>query len=172
MCCFVQYACVSFTVKALAVARWGYTQATAFIYFMLHEVTFWLCFGCIMVTLWLLLQLLFPPGWRLCCAIPRREWTCLQFLLFLESPCSLLAASSLPILGFSKQCTQCEQQDSWCHQARISSASGIVSRMRSNTMIDIKPQAKLEITVWSITHNQYIDMSYSNCRKNQRKRKL
>ena len=61
---FVQYACMSFTMKALAAASLGLHWRG--IMFMLYEVMLCLRYGYVMVTLWLLLQLLHQPGERLC----------------------------------------------------------------------------------------------------------
>ena len=102
--------------------------------------------GCALAALWLHCGCCYSSCFRqdgdcvMAAMPPRREWTCLQFLLFLESPCSLLA-SSLPILGSANSAHSVNSKTVGVTN-RISSASGIVSRMRSNTMIDIKPQVK------------------------------
>ena len=60
----VWYTCMSFTMKALAAASLGLHWRG--IMFMLYEVMLCLRYGYVMVTLWLLLQLLHQPGERLC----------------------------------------------------------------------------------------------------------
>ena len=52
----VQYACMSFTTKALATTALGLHGSD--IMGMLHEIILWLRCGYIMVMLWMLLQLL------------------------------------------------------------------------------------------------------------------
>ena len=62
--CCVQYTCMNFTRKDLAAAALGLHWSTIVI--MLYEAMLWLCYGCIMVMLWLLLLLVQQPGQRLC----------------------------------------------------------------------------------------------------------
>ena len=59
----LQYTCMSFTMKALAAASLGLHWRG--IMFMLYEVMLCLRYGYVMVTLWLLLQLLHQPGEKL-----------------------------------------------------------------------------------------------------------
>ena len=70
---FVWYACMSFPMKALAAA--ALEPHLSGIMVMLYEVTSWLCYGYIIVRLWLLLQLLRQPGKRLCygCHAPQER---------------------------------------------------------------------------------------------------
>ena len=51
-------------MKALTAAAWGLCWSDIMI--MLYEVELWLCYGCVMILLWLLLWLLGQPGERLC----------------------------------------------------------------------------------------------------------
>ena len=86
----VQYACMSFTMKALATTALGLHGSD--IMGMLHEVTSWLHCGYIMVMLWLLLWLLCQAGERLCygchasqerinaSAVPMAPWVFFQYL--------------------------------------------------------------------------------------------
>lgn len=140
MCCFVQYACVSFTVKALAVAALGLHWSHSMFYVTWGYIlaVLWLHYGYIVAAATALVSARMETVLWLPCHPGENEHVC-------SSCCSLsLLAASRPVPaypGFSKQCTQCEQQDSWCHKCD-QQCSGIVSRMRSNTMIDIKPQVK------------------------------
>ena len=61
---FVQYPCMSFTMKALAATSLGLHWSNIMV--MLHEVMLWLCYSYIMVMLWMLLWLLHQPRERLC----------------------------------------------------------------------------------------------------------
>ena len=111
----VWYTLISFTKKTLAPAALGLHWSNIMV--MLYEVMFWLCSGCLMVMLWLLLQLLHQRGDRQCygslasqermevSAVPMAPPVFFQPL----SPC-------LDYPGLSKQCAQCEQQDSWHHE--------------------------------------------------------
>ena len=70
--------------------HWGSTMIMLY-----DEIMLRLCYGYVMVMLWLLLPLLHQPG-ETCVMAPmsaKRELTCLQFLWFLESPSSLLAGA-------------------------------------------------------------------------------
>ena len=60
---FVWWACASFNMKALVAAALGLHWRNVMV--MLHEVMLRLCYGFIMVLLWLLLWLLSQPGERL-----------------------------------------------------------------------------------------------------------
>ena len=73
MGCFVQYACMSFTMKALAAAALGLHWSDIMV--TLHQVMLQQPYGYIMVMLWLQLQLPRQPGGRLscgCCASQKR----------------------------------------------------------------------------------------------------
>ena len=75
--------------------HWGSTMIMLY-----DEIMLRLCYGYVLVMLWLLLLLLHQSG-ESCVMAPmsaKRELTCLQFLWFLKSPSSLLAGT-LPTLS-------------------------------------------------------------------------
>ena len=118
---FVWWACASFNMKALVAAALGLHWRNVMV--MLHEVMLRLCYGFIMVLLWLLLWLLSQPGERLWYGYRARQarinLSAVPWLL--ESPSSLSCPLAYP--GFSKQCKQCEQRDNQCRN-RISNTGG------------------------------------------------
>ena len=101
----VQFACVSFTVKALAAGvpglQWRGIMA------MLHAAMVWLCYGYIMVTLRLRLWLLHQAGDRLCygCLASQER---VNVSAAPTAPRMFSPHFSLPLAyqGFSEQCTQ------------------------------------------------------------------
>ena len=111
----VQYACMSFTTKALATTALGLHGSD--IMGMLHEIILWLRCGYIMVMLWLLLWLLCQAGERLCygChASQERINTSVVPMaprVFFQSLSAYLIYPKL-----SEQYKQCEQQDNWHHK--------------------------------------------------------
>ena len=61
---FVQYPCMSFTMKILAATSLGLHWSNIMV--VLYKVILWLRYTYAMVMLWLLLWLLHQPGERLC----------------------------------------------------------------------------------------------------------
>ena len=97
MSCFVWWAYAGFNMKALAAAALGIHWRNVMV--MLHEVMLWLCYGFIMVMLWLLLWLRRQPAERLrygYCARQESKPVCRS-----HGSSSLLPASvgALPTLG-------------------------------------------------------------------------
>ena len=94
---FAWYACISFPMKALAAAALGLHWRNIIIMLYMR-----ICYGYIMVMLWLLLRCCFSQEWGcVIAALPaRREWTYLQLLWLLTSPSNFLALT-LPTLGLA-----------------------------------------------------------------------
>ena len=99
----VQFTCMSFTVKALAAdapgLQWNGIMA------MLREAMVWPCYGHVMVTLWLLLQLLHQAGDRLCHGCRAGQETVNVSVAPMAPQVSFQPLSSgLAYHGFSEQC--------------------------------------------------------------------
>ena len=117
--CCVQYAGMSFTMKALAAAALGLPWSGIII--MLYEVMLWLLQGSVMVMLWPLLQLLRQPGDRLCygCQASQEK---IKASAVPMAPSSL-SASSLPTLGSANYADSVNGE-----------TIGITNKMKSNTL--------------------------------------
>ena len=85
---------------------------------MLYEIILWLCYGYIMITLWLLLWLPQQPGERLYygCHASQEKINVSQVPMAPQVFFQPLS-SCLAYPGFSEQCGQCEKRDNWhCEQ--------------------------------------------------------
>ena len=102
-------------MKALAAAALGLHWSDFMI--MLYEVMLWLCYGYVLVMLWLLLWLLSQLGERLCysCSASKKRINISTFPMVPQVSFQPLSWH-LAYPEFSEQCGQRKQRDSWPYE--------------------------------------------------------
>ena len=116
----------------------------------------WLCFGCVMVLLWLLLWPLPQPEKKLCYGChASQEW--INHWIFFQP-----LSSHLAYPGFSEQRRQCEQWDNWCcEQGQQDNWCSWQDKQQYNSILksrDITLQTKVHRVKAMIFHESCMDV--------------